>query len=115
MNDATPPPRAATDGLQPERTALAWSRTSLGTAASGALLLLRSADHYDSPLRLLPTLMALVVAAVIYAVGQRRLTALRSRPPPPARSMRRQVCAAGWAVIALIVVTSVVLGCRLPD
>lgn len=112
MNGPTPPPRAASDGLQPERTALAWSRTSLGTAASGALLLLRSAEHYDGPLRLLPALMALVVAAATYAVGQRRLTALRSRPPPPARSMRRQIYALGWAVIALTVATSVVLGCR---
>lgn len=112
MKDPNPPPRAATDGLQPERTALAWSRTSLGTAASGALLLVRSAEHYDGPLRLLPAFMALVVAVVIYAVGQRRLTALRSRPPS-ARSMRRQIYATGWAVIALTVVTSVVLGSRL--
>lgn len=104
------PRRDATDGLQPERTALAWSRTSLGSLTGGALLLLRHTEHYHGPLRLLPALMALVIAAAAYAIGQRRLTALRSRPLPSSRSIRRQVQALGWAVIALTVVTSVVLG-----
>ncbi|WP_028921816.1 DUF202 domain-containing protein [Pseudonocardia acaciae] len=104
------PRRDATDGLQPERTALAWSRTSLGSLTGGALLLLRHIEHYHGPLRLLPAVMALVIAAAAYAIGQRRLTALRSRPLPSSRSIRRQVLALGWAVIALTVVTSVVLG-----
>jgi uncharacterized membrane protein YidH (DUF202 family) len=114
MTDPTPSPRSATDGLQPERTALAWSRTSLGSAISGALLVLRSAEQYDGPLRLLPAVIALVIAAATYAVGQRRLSALRSHPLPPARSMRRQIHALGWAVIAQTVVTAVVLGCHVP-
>lgn len=110
MTGPAPPRRAATDGLQPERTALAWSRTSLGALANAALPLFRDIEHHSGPLRLLPTLMALVIVVVTYAIGQRRLTALRSRPLPPARSTRWPIHAVGWTAISLAVATLVVIG-----
>lgn len=110
MTGPAPPRRPATDGLQPERTALAWSRTSLGALANAALPLFRDTEHHSGPLRLLPTLMALVIVVVAYAIGQRRLTALRSRPIPPSRSIRRQIHAIGWATISLAVAMVLVLG-----
>lgn len=109
MKETTPPRRSSDDGLQPERTALAWSRTSLSILANGALFLLRSAEHYTGPLRLLPALLALVIAAATYICGQRRLAGLRLRPLPPAWAVRRQIQALGWAVIVLTVVTCVAL------
>lgn len=106
-----PPParRSAADGLQPERTALAWSRTSLSALASAAMPLLRGAEHHIGPLRLLPTLVALVIVVVTYRIGQRRLAALRSRPLPPSHSVRRSIQALGWATTTLAAVTLLML------
>jgi len=101
--------RSPEDGLQPERTALAWSRTSLAVLADGALLLLRDTAHYGGPPRLLAAVAALVIAGATYLIGRRRLAVLTLRPLPARLAPRREVTAIGWAVIALIVVTSAVL------
>ncbi|HTF54858.1 MAG TPA: DUF202 domain-containing protein [Pseudonocardia sp.] len=101
--------RSPDDGLQPERTALAWSRTSQAVLANGALLLLRDTAHYGGPLRFLPAAAAMVIAGATYLIGRRRLAVLNRRPLPARLAPRRQVTTIGWAVIALIVVTSVLL------
>ncbi|MFI5712821.1 DUF202 domain-containing protein [Kribbella sp. NPDC051620] len=69
-------------GLQPERTLLAWRRTSLGLVANGVLLL--ASGHGTSDVRLglgiVVTALALSCWAAVTAVYRRRVepTALGS-------------------------------------
>lgn len=61
-------------GLPAERTAMAWTRTTLAVAASGVLVLLRDlrvGDHISAG-QIAFGGYALVTAALIYAVGLRR-------------------------------------------
>lgn len=101
--------RSPEDGLQPERTALSWSRTSLGFLANGALLLLRDAGHHPGPLRTLPAVLALVFAVVIWVLGRRRLHVLRRRPLPAPLAARRSTMAVGSLTIAMMLATAVLL------
>lgn len=97
------------DGLQAERTALAWSRTSFGVLGNGALLLLRELHHYSGPLRLAPAALAVVVALITYFIGRRRQRLLCIRPIPSRLVARREIHLIGIAVIALIIVTAFAL------
>lgn len=101
--------RVPGDGLQPERTALAWSRTSLGVLGNGALLLVRDLDHYTGALRLVPAGLAVLIAVVTYLVGVRRQRVLRTRPLPCPLAPRRQVRLIGGSVVVLVVVTALAL------
>lgn len=69
-------------GLQPERTALAWTRTALGAVAVG-LLLLRAAWHSNHA-SLLTAAMLVVVASlgVLWIALKRRRELLRVLAPP---------------------------------
>ncbi len=97
------------DGLQAERTALAWSRTSFGVLGNGALLLLRDLHHYSGPLRLAPAALAIVVALLTYIIGRRRQRLLRTRPAPSSLGAGREIHLIGVSVIALIIVTALAL------
>ncbi|MDQ2708099.1 MAG: DUF202 domain-containing protein [Actinomycetota bacterium] len=97
------------DGLQAERTALSWSRTSLGVLGNGALLLLRDLHDYTGPLRLVPAGLALVVALLTYLVGVRRQRLLMRRPLPQRIAPRREVQVIGASMLILITVTAVLL------
>ena len=97
------------DGLQPERTALSWSRTSFGVLGNGALLLLRDSFQFSGSLRLLPALLAGLVALLTFGIGMQRQRTLRMRPLPARISARRQIQVIGWSVIVLIVVTALTL------
>jgi hypothetical protein len=101
--------RSPEEGLQAERTSLAWSRTSFAVLGNGALLLVREFDHFTGPLRLVPALLAVVVALFTTGVGWRRERLLRGRPLSGMITARREVRAVGCAVLALIVVTAVTL------
>ena len=69
-------------GLQPERTLLAWRRTSLGLVANGILLL--ASGHGTSDVRLglgiVVTVLALACWAAVSAVYRR---STRSEAGPP--------------------------------
>jgi uncharacterized membrane protein YidH (DUF202 family) len=97
------------DGLQAERTSLAWSRTSFAVLVNGVLLILRDLHQFTGPLRLLPAVMAIVVALVVYAVGRQRQRTLRQRSLPAVVTARRYVQGIGVAVLLLILVTAVAL------
>ncbi|HET9257568.1 MAG TPA: DUF202 domain-containing protein [Pseudonocardiaceae bacterium] len=97
------------DGLQPERTALAWSRTSVGVLGNGALLLLRDLGHGAGPARWCAAGAAGVIAAGIYLVGRRRQLLLSRRPLPAPLAARGAIRLIGAAVVALIVVTAFAL------
>lgn len=63
--------RISDDGLQHERTALAWDRTALALLVVGALSL-RGAGPPLSSLRHVPGLLAVVVGALLLWLGSRR-------------------------------------------
>lgn len=101
--------KGSDDGLQAERTALSWSRTSFAVVGNGALLLLRDEFQFSGSLRFLPAVLAAVVALLTYVVGVQRHRTLRRRPLPARLTARRQINLIGTAVILLIVTTAVAL------
>lgn len=91
---------------QPERTSLAWTRTSLAVLANGVLLSLkdtRSAVHIAA------AAVAALLALATYLIGVRRQRILAQRPLPHRISPRRQVYLTGAAVIALILISALAL------
>jgi uncharacterized membrane protein YidH (DUF202 family) len=103
------PPGQPGDGLQPERTALAWSRASLGVLGNGVLVLVRDLHGDGGPLRFVLAGLAAIVAAWMYAVGVRRQRLLRRRPLPARLVPRREVRLVGAAVLTLIAATALLL------
>ena len=97
------------DGLQAERTSLAWSRTSIGVLGNGVLLLLHDVHGHSGPMRFLPACLAIVVALLTYLVGVRRQRLLRQRPCARTLVARREVWLIGVSIVTLAVVTAVVL------
>ncbi len=91
-------------GLQAERTALAWSRTSLGVLVNGVLLVLKEPRNDARPVA---AGLALVVAVTIYLVGVRRHRALARGFVSERAGGRGQVQFVGVAVLVLITVTAV--------
>lgn len=101
--------RSPENGLQPERTALAWSRTSLGVLGNGTLLLLRDFGHSSGPPQLSAAALAVMIAALTYVVGWRRQRLLSRRPLPVPLAPRGAVRLVGASVVLLIVVTAFAL------
>lgn len=102
-------------GLQAERTALAWTRTSLSVVVSGGLILLKDRDIADPDARtarLGIAGVAAVVALAVFTVGVLRHRALAVRPLPPPHRARRAVVPAGvWvASLSVLVLVYLVLG-----
>jgi uncharacterized membrane protein YidH (DUF202 family) len=103
-------PLAQDRGLQPERTALAWTRTTLAVATSGVLILLRDRNVFDllhDPARLVVGGLAMVVAVGVFGLGLRRRRELAVRPIPSSTTARRNITGVGVSVAllsALIVV-----------
>lgn len=97
------------DGLQAERTSLAWTRTSFAVLANGALLLVREFPRIEGGVRLVPAALAVVLAVFIVGVGRRRQGLLQRRPLPAAVTARWEIRAVGWAVLALIALTAITL------
>lgn len=94
-------------GLQPERTSLAWTRTSLAVLANGGVLLVKEFPHYSRPLPLVEAGLATVIAAITYVVGLRRQRTLARRPLPDRITPRREVTLIGALVLALVVLIAI--------
>jgi uncharacterized membrane protein YidH (DUF202 family) len=84
-------------GLQPERTVLAWQRTSLSAAVVGALLL-RTGILRGSPLDLVGAGCAAAVLVLTWVLGNRS----RERGAAPGMLLVTAVCvcATGVCVVA---------------
>lgn len=65
--------RAAPGGAQPERTALAWQRTALATAAGAAIIARHTGDTLG-PASLVILLATLGLAGAAFVLGRRRYT-----------------------------------------
>ena len=96
-------------GTQPERTALAWTRTSLAVLANGALLLLRDTHTDASALHRVAAGVAGMLALSIYLIGVRRQRLLACRPLPDRISPRHEVYLTGASIIALILISALSL------
>lgn len=99
---STPPPSTTgRPGLQPERTALAWQRTTLALLANGGLFVLRESG---APLVRIPSLVLsgslLALAALVAAVGRRRERVLARHRLPSSLTPTWEVTVVGWAVVA---------------
>jgi uncharacterized membrane protein YidH (DUF202 family) len=96
-------PLAQDRGLQRERTALAWTRTTLAVATSGVLILLRDRNAFDllhDPARLVIGGLAMVIAMGVFGLGLRRRRALAVKPLPSSAT-RRNITSVGVAVVLL--------------
>ncbi|KAA1252133.1 DUF202 domain-containing protein [Mycobacterium simiae] len=98
-------PRAR--GLQAERTALAWTRTSFAFLVNGALLAIKNVHTFEGPVGLIPVFLAVAVALGTYMIALRRQRILQQQLIPKQITPRRAVYAVGLAALLLIVVTSV--------
>lgn len=95
---------ASDRGLQPERTVLAWTRTSHAVMIAGGLLLAKDPDParlVEDRSRLAVGGLAVVVAAAVFLIGVRRRQWLGKRHLAGGLTARREVIAAGTAVLTL--------------
>jgi len=96
----------ADPGLQPERTALSWTRTSVGLAANGLLVgsreLMSGTDHWSLALALV-TAVTLGAAAVVFWIGRVRSHRLRHYRVPRRVSQPIVIVGTGLAVTVLCI------------
>ncbi len=92
-------------GLQAERTALAWTRTSFALLGNGALLMLRDLRSFPGRLGLAAVAFAVLIALTTYFIGLRRQRTLTRRPLPYPLTPRREVYLLGISVLVLVVVS----------
>jgi uncharacterized membrane protein YidH (DUF202 family) len=96
-------------GLQAERTALAWTRTSLAIVANGVLLLVKDFPQSGGPLRMSVAGLAAAIAIGAYLVGARRQRVLCRRPLPQRITPRHEVHLVGALILMFIVVVALIL------
>ncbi|MEV0263346.1 DUF202 domain-containing protein [Streptomyces sp. NPDC050617] len=86
-------------GLQPERTRMAWRRTTLSCAVAGVLAVRQALRSGPDPLAVLAVALIALVFLAFLGAANRRMHTLNA-PRPPALSPRAAVAAA-VCVIAL--------------
>ena len=99
--------RLRESGLQAERTALAWTRTSFAVLGNGVLFVLKQVPHYRDPSPLIMAGIAAFVALIAYLIGLRRQRTLTRRPLPHKITARRKLRLVGGLVIGLTVAVAV--------
>ncbi|WP_256104689.1 DUF202 domain-containing protein [Streptomyces sp. ODS05-4] len=106
---ASPGAEAARDpGLQPERTKLAWRRTTLSATVAAVLAARQcAADGPGDPAGLLGAALTLLVWAAFLAVAHRRMRALAAHRPPalsPRAAAAAALCTVALACCAIALV-----------
>lgn len=96
-------------GLQAERTAMAWTRTSFALLGNGVILLAKDTPLSHGPVRLGLAGFAAAVALAAYLVGRQRQRTLSQRPLPRDVSPRREVHLVGGLVLGLILIVALTL------
>ncbi|MGA9489862.1 MAG: DUF202 domain-containing protein, partial [Mycobacterium sp.] len=90
-------------GLQVERTALAWRRTSLSVLADGVLPLFTRLCGQNGPNQSITASLPFAVALAACLVCRLRGRALSSRPLPKGITAKGHAYALGALVVVLIV------------
>lgn len=99
-------PHPEDPGLQPQRSALAWSRTTIAAVINGVLILTH--DLRDVAV-LIPGVLAIAIATATLAIGCSRRAVLSQRPLPAPLAAPTAVHLVGWSVVALCVSTLMLL------
>ncbi|MGZ6880879.1 MAG: DUF202 domain-containing protein [Mycobacteriaceae bacterium] len=89
-----------TNGLAAERTALAWSRTSLAVLGNGGLLLLRHFTDAVGPFELVLAIASAALAVLVVSFGRLRARQVRAGGALPAGPSVRVVLALGLSIAA---------------
>ncbi|KMO97110.1 DUF202 domain-containing protein [Streptomyces roseus] len=103
----TPGPAARDAGLQPERTRLAWRRTTLACSVTAVLALRTALRGSGSPVEVLGAAVIVLIWLAFLGVAHRRVRQLAAARPPglPARSALAAVaCAVALSVFAVAVI-----------
>lgn len=91
-------------GLQAERTALAWTRTSFAVLLNGVVVIAKDPLTIGSPRGLTVCAGAATAALAVYLIGRRRQWVLSRAPLPQRVAASRTVTGAGLGVILLILI-----------
>jgi uncharacterized membrane protein YidH (DUF202 family) len=89
-------------GLQSERTALAWTRTSFAVLANGALPMLKAFHGFNGSLQPIVVGLAAAIALSTHLLGRRRQRLLGRQPLPQRLTARYAVHLLGISVLVLI-------------
>ncbi len=92
---------------QPERTTLAWTRTSFALLINGAMLTIKNLHSADGLAGLIPAMLAAAAAACTCVIALERQRTLEQRPLPARITPRRPVYIVGIGTMVLIIVTVV--------
>ncbi|MGB3484080.1 MAG: DUF202 domain-containing protein [Mycobacterium sp.] len=96
---------AGDPGLQPQRTSLAWTRTSLAVLVNGALLMAHDIADHRAGFGLAAGVIAVLVAVLTYLIGLHRQRILAREPLPQRITPQTEVYLVTGAVLVLIVVS----------
>lgn len=94
-------------GLQPERTRLAWRRTTLTSSVTAVLALRQALRGSGSPVEILGAAVIALIWLVFLWVAHRRVRALAAARPPalaPREALAAVACTVAMAVFAMTVI-----------
>ncbi|MFG2719292.1 DUF202 domain-containing protein [Streptomyces sp. NPDC048416] len=94
----TPPAPFRDPGLQPERTRLAWRRTTLSCTVAAVLAAKQTLRHGSSPAAFAAVTLSALAWLGFLVVAHRRIHALSGAARPGVLGVRAAVAAAGCVV-----------------
>ncbi|MCX2970390.1 MULTISPECIES: DUF202 domain-containing protein [Streptomyces] len=89
-------------GVQPERTRLAWRRTTLAYTVAGALLMRQVLAHHPGPAGYGAVAAVLVTGLLLAGLAHRRTGGLGAAPPAPLRPRAAGAVALCTVVLAMV-------------